>query len=436
MSRFRASNCLLVTLIILSPCRGQTLPNSTQRPPATGTSGAAEPAPAIGHPAPALSLEDVMGRHGADCADGLNWNRLHGHVVVLEFWATWCVPCVGNIAHLNELARTYEDKGVRFISVTDESRAIVERFLRVRPIHGWIGLDRDRSMFSAYGIRPIPRTFVIDQQGRVAAVLAPDELTPSLLDAVLAGKQVTTAPAADIAAPGIDAAALSGPPPGLDPLNETAMLQVMIGPPRDLTFMRWEPGLYVNNAVDLETLLVRLFHLRTPLMIHWDIPKPESRFSFAAKAPNGDEQMLERVSVPAVAAALALSITREDVEHDVYVMTAPHGPGANLEQTGVTSRDHHRFHQVAIDGVLFATEGSFDGLIQALEELLGRPIIDETGWGGCWNWGMHFETGNAQSVIQAARKQLGLVLIPERRKVEMVVVRQAPIDNAPPPAAE
>lgn len=56
--------------------------------------------PKIGDPAPKLELETVLTPSIA-----LSWSAVRGQVVVLEFWATWCAPCVAQIPHLNALAK-------------------------------------------------------------------------------------------------------------------------------------------------------------------------------------------------------------------------------------------------------------------------------------------------------------------------------------------
>src|SRR5439155_4111948 len=109
----------------------------------------------LGAPAPELRLEKVL---QAPAGTKTDWASLRGKVVVLEFWATWCAPCIAAMPHLNDLAEKFKDRRLQVIAITDESESFVAPFLQRRVIKGWVGLDEDRSVFDAYGVRGIPRT--------------------------------------------------------------------------------------------------------------------------------------------------------------------------------------------------------------------------------------------------------------------------------------
>jgi len=90
---------------------------------------------------------------------------LRGKIVVLEFWATWCPPCRTTIPHLVKMYKTYKDKGVVFVSLTNEPRQKVEPFVgkmgMVYPVGGGSPTGR------VYGVRGIPHAFIIDASGAV-----------------------------------------------------------------------------------------------------------------------------------------------------------------------------------------------------------------------------------------------------------------------------
>lgn len=104
---------------------------------------------------------------------------LRGHVVVLEFWATWCGPCLETLPHMNRLVETFAGQPVRFISATDEPADHVEAFLRKRPMKAWIALDPKKRASQAFGVRGIPQVFVIDPHGRIHLRITPSFLYKS-----------------------------------------------------------------------------------------------------------------------------------------------------------------------------------------------------------------------------------------------------------------
>jgi len=124
--------------------------------------------PTIGQPAPALTFTQLLNAPEGAKAD---WPSLKGKVVVLEFWATWCAPCIAEIPHLNEIAQSVAANNVQFIAVDDEDPAVVEEFLGKKPMAAWAGVDTSKKIFEDFGVQDRPTTIVIDTQGRVAAVL-------------------------------------------------------------------------------------------------------------------------------------------------------------------------------------------------------------------------------------------------------------------------
>lgn len=113
-----------------------------------------------------LELRDLSGRPRS-------LRELHGKVVLVNFWATWCGPCVDELPILAELAQRYRDAGLVVVaaSVDDaRSRDAVEAFARksARGLEVWIGADEADMEALGLGGNAVPATLLLDRGGRVA----------------------------------------------------------------------------------------------------------------------------------------------------------------------------------------------------------------------------------------------------------------------------
>jgi cytochrome c biogenesis protein CcmG/thiol:disulfide interchange protein DsbE len=160
----RLAGVLAVATLALSGCGGATPAASPTAP--TG----ARP----GDVAPALAGTSLEGH-------AVSLSALHGSVVVVVFWASWCAPCQAEQPAINTLAREEAAGGVRFIGVSvdvDRSAALgyVSRF--APPYDSLI--DTAQAVVVEYDVAGPPTTFVIDPAGRVSAELVGEVSTDDL----------------------------------------------------------------------------------------------------------------------------------------------------------------------------------------------------------------------------------------------------------------
>jgi thiol-disulfide isomerase/thioredoxin len=94
---------------------------------------------------------------------------LRGKVVLLNFWATWCGPCRAEKPILQKVYSDLKDKGFMLLAITDEDPAVVRSFVNEYGITLPVLIDRTRGVFDHYAIDGIPKTIILDRQGRPVA---------------------------------------------------------------------------------------------------------------------------------------------------------------------------------------------------------------------------------------------------------------------------
>ena len=119
----------------------------------------------------------------SDGSESLDLSKLRGRVVVLNFWATSCVPCIEEIPSLAELQRRMPNLSVVAVS-SDEDDALYRRFLTQYNVNFLTVRDPSYRVPHMYGTVKIPETYVIDRKGvlRRKFVSAQDWTSPEILD--------------------------------------------------------------------------------------------------------------------------------------------------------------------------------------------------------------------------------------------------------------
>src|SRR5438552_7496165 len=116
-------------------------------------------------PAPEFELKDADGKT-------VRLSDYKGKVVLLDFWATWCGPCKIEIPWLKDFQRKYKDRGFEVIGVSmdEEGWQVVKPFVSEVGINYRIVIGDDSTAQLYGGVDALPTAFVIDREGRIAAV--------------------------------------------------------------------------------------------------------------------------------------------------------------------------------------------------------------------------------------------------------------------------
>lgn len=429
-----------------------------------GEAGAA--GPKIGETPPDLRISKML--QGPPAAE-VSWAALKGKVVVLEFWATWCGPCVQAFPHWNELAGEFKDRPVVFLSVSAENEGVVKSFLDKHQIKSWVGLDDYEVLNKAFDVKGIPHTVIVGADGRIAAITHPASLQPKHLDEILAGKKTSLPPLPTYFSPDDMpfSEVVSTRPPALFEVSicERQVPQPFIGAFDD----------HLTNEFGLEC---KVSPIASALRFVFDKPAcctllkckmPAGYYDIVLRAPAGGRSELRHEFSAALRAAFNLEVTLTNREMQAWVLTqiSANAPGfhpATARGGGGQIRGGFRFAGVTMKVV-----------VNSLEDALDSPVFDETKLDGLFDVDMKWEASEAEKlrwelnprdanpdgnwlnalpaairsaerkvrlqvelakpeaeqflpdpaqVVKAAHDRLGLQLTPVRRQIEILEVRK------------
>ena len=98
-------------------------------------------------------------------------SEYRGHVVLVNFWATWCIPCRAEIPELEQAYKKRQAEGVVFLGLDwKEGKDTVQPFVDDRQVTYPVLLDADGRTYTAYQVPALPETFVLDRTGKIAVV--------------------------------------------------------------------------------------------------------------------------------------------------------------------------------------------------------------------------------------------------------------------------
>jgi uncharacterized protein (TIGR03435 family) len=345
--------------------------------------------PKIGDVPPPLTLTKTI--QGAPATD-IGWDKLKGKVVVLEFWATWCGPCVKAIPHLNDLAEQFKNKPVVFISVTSENEDVVRFFLKNHPMKTWVGLDDYEVLNKAFYVQGIPHAVIVDADGRIAAIAYPGDIKPENLEEVLAGKKCSLPEPEVYTVDKRSAEVVPNQAPALFEISirEHKMPQNISGP-----ICMWSTDTngcdFDGKIATVESALDAVFD-KTSSRTFIKCKLPDGYYDFELRAPSGHLNELQNAFIAALRATFGIEVKQFTKEMDVYVLTKinTNTPGlSKVEKSGGGggTRGGFRLNGSPMKVIVYYLEGA-----------LRKPVLDETGLKGVFYVDMKWKLSEAEQL--------------------------------------
>jgi len=362
-----------------------------------------------GQPAPQVGMKLL--KDGA-VTDFPGWEVYKGKVVVLEMWATWCGSCVSNIRRMNSLQEALRGKPVEFISVTEESADLINKFLKTHPMSGAVAVD-GASAIRVLGTGLFPQTVLISTTGTVLRYTQPEEISEKTLLQLLATGSVAdikrVLPDKD------DAKKTEGPP-----LFEVQITSV----PDDakMSYGRGTSGTQVMvdyNGLALRKLLARVYGVGEA-MVDISSGVPQRKFNFVARVPKEAENTAKPLIKEAIKAAYGAEVRSVKKEKQVlllrYAADSAHKGLLPAPEGGSRSED---------PGQLQANGVRLTYLSDVLAKDLDLPVIDETGLAGTYDMDLEWKAGDNASLAAALKERFAMTLIPASRVLDILEVAPA-----------
>jgi cytochrome c biogenesis protein CcmG/thiol:disulfide interchange protein DsbE len=137
----------------------------------------------------------ILGSPVSSADEALDLAGYEGKVVVLDFWASWCVPCRRSFPWWNTMQAKYADEGLVIIGVNlDNDLQEAEKFLEEFSADFKIYYDQDKALAKQYGVQAMPSTYILGRDGELVArhfgfkVKQQDEYEAVLVEALEAGE--------------------------------------------------------------------------------------------------------------------------------------------------------------------------------------------------------------------------------------------------------
>ena len=361
-----------------------------------------------GEAPPPLTIESVI---QGDWDRSMTLEDLKGKPVVLEFWASWCVPCVHAIPHMNELFGTFGSQ-IHFLHLSNEPEAVIRRTAKAKGMKGNL-LQIPKAVTLSYGARVIPRTIVLNAQGHVVAVTQPEDLTPERLEKLVRGEDV------QFPGPKYQPADLTGDDTLSGQIRRPFGQVIFQTGDAEGTGVRYlQPGHMLISGASLPVLLQIAYDLNGN-RLNWAIEKPKQKYRVSVIAPDGQNATAKRMLAQNLPLMLGIRTVPEQTLTEVFLLKR-----AATGELALQPSEEKR--STSANGNSLNLEG---GTLADLASLLADfavtiPVVDETDIPGTYSVSLSWVSGDMAS-IQSALAKLGLALVRGERPVPTLRIEAA-----------
>ncbi|MGB5007488.1 MAG: redoxin domain-containing protein [Ferruginibacter sp.] len=377
----------------------------------------------IGTKAPEITFDNLYNAR----VSASKLSEIKNKIVIIEFWATWCAPCIRSLGQLEKLQTKYKNK-VQVVAVnTFEAPEKVKKFLQGRKSILWYLTDTSQKIKNTFPHGIIPHTVVIDADKIIRASTLPGFITDSVIDRLLKKQEIVLpvkndlleATLEDIFNPGPDTEESFTPQPYIAGFyGSTTIEGAGIFKGRRISFIncylpviykfayKWPGSRFKDNTKpDAQEF------------------KPEDSYCLDVIVPEGfnKEERLRKYMQQNLANIFDVKVRFEKKKMKVAVISASDSALIKLTTSSKPYKNNGmRRNSYSVDG---ATMKNFIDDYLDEWQIFGMPCIDETGISGKFDFKFEYIL-NVKGALSEALNKMGLILTIEEREVEIMILEK------------
>ncbi len=364
----------------------------------------------IGTVSPEIHFEKVLN----DKISHFKLSDFKGKIVLIDFWATWCVPCIQSFPKIDSLQQLFPND-LKTITVTSESETRIVKFLEKFKTGLPIALDTSNKLKTVFPYRTVPHTILIDKKGVIRVVSTSSTINKNVIEELLNDKSIDIPEKND----NLD----------FDPQKSLTGAKNVLGQITLTPFLKNEGSastVFRNGRMSFKNLLPstiyeRLFDFPLNVRSYWAIDK--ERYKFSEKnlycleiiAPDKTEPEAKQLLINYLQASIPLKARVVAMETDVKILTSIENN--SLLKKGVASEKSSA--SMSRNGFEMINS-PINSLSKYLEEKVDKPVVDETNLSQNYNLTINWFNENPNQ-IYAELQKLGLKLVDGKRKIAMLV---------------
>ncbi len=376
----------------------------------------------VGNSIPELIFENVFVNGKTDkLVKNLSSSNFKGKVLLIDFWATWCGPCIQALSKYEKLQATQKGH-LQIITVSTEKVERIKKFLQNRKVNLMMAIDTAEHLRKIFPYYTIPHVVLIDGRGKIRAITHSDEITDSVINRVYDGKDISLTLKKDDTKFDYEADFFKADSAVQSSFNLQPGIEG-VG-----TFSKIGKGVFENRRVSMHNFtidgLYRMAYQISYFRIAYEMDKKEfdynkrdNKYCLDVIVPKGKEASLYKTMQEELPHFFDIKVRFEKRKMPVYIIRRNDSTLHLKKSSEINENYSGSSNFFTGNGVKISV------LADYLESfgLLGTPVLDETGIEGRYDIHMEWEP-EKKGHLRAVFLENGFIIEKQEREVDVMVV--------------